>query len=101
MSGVRQVSPLPGRVERGKAMNPKAYRLPQSVLPRRYDIALDARLGVTEIHGRVVIQLELVESCAAIELHARGLRGSEATLAVQGRMLPSAATPVPDPELPL
>jgi puromycin-sensitive aminopeptidase len=74
-------------------MNPKAYRLPQTALPRAYEIALDVRLGVERFQGQVAIQLEIVEPCATIELNARGLEVAEATLALpDSRTLPCAVT---------
>jgi aminopeptidase N len=65
-------------------MNPKAYRLPTSVLPRQYDIALDARLARTEFSGRVAIQLEVVTPTSAIELHARDLQVTDAQFTTSG-----------------
>jgi puromycin-sensitive aminopeptidase len=69
-------------------MNPKAYRLPTTVLPRQYDIALDARLGSSEFHGRVAIQLAVAAPTNVIELHARDLQVTNAQLAVQDQTLP-------------
>ena len=80
-------------------MNPKAYRLPTSVLPRHYDIALEARLGSEEFGGRVAIQLEVVAPTDAIELHARDLRVTDAQLTLQGRTLPGAVTLDADREI--
>ena len=68
-------------------MNPKAYRLPTHVLPRRYDIDIDARLGREEFNGKVVIELDINESCEAIELHARDLEITDARLSVEGKEL--------------
>ncbi|HEV7127185.1 MAG TPA: M1 family metallopeptidase [Ktedonobacterales bacterium] len=68
-------------------MNPKAYRLPTHVLPRHYDIALEARLGDERFGGHVAIQLELTAPTATIELHARDLRIADAQVqfTAQGR----------------
>ncbi|HEX6123194.1 MAG TPA: M1 family metallopeptidase, partial [Ktedonobacterales bacterium] len=71
----------------GDASNPKAYRLPTSVVPRFYQIALDARLGRAEFHGQVAIQLEVLAPTSEIALHARDLRVSEAQLAMRGEPL--------------
>ncbi|MEO8286858.1 MAG: M1 family metallopeptidase [Chloroflexota bacterium] len=61
--------------------NPKAYRLPQEVRPRRYDIALDARVGRPTFTGRVKIQVSISGSRTNIELHAFDLLTlTEATL---------------------
>ncbi len=61
-------------------MNPKAYRLPTYVLPRRYDVEIEARLGSETFKGSVVIQLEVTEPRDLIELHALDLQISEARL---------------------
>jgi puromycin-sensitive aminopeptidase len=60
--------------------NPKAYRLPETVRPRLYEIALDARPGRETFHGSVTIQLEIAAPVSAIELHARDLEISNARL---------------------
>ncbi|MGO8950534.1 MAG: M1 family metallopeptidase [Ktedonobacterales bacterium] len=80
-------------------MNPKAYRLPHTVMPRHYAIEIDARVGVEELHGRVAIQLDITVPCTSIELHARDLQVTEATLAWEGRTLVGAVTLDPDREL--
>jgi puromycin-sensitive aminopeptidase len=67
--------------------NPKAYRLPTHVYPTRYDIEIDARLGRRETHGKVTIQLDIRESKDTIELHARDMKLSNATLTVGGETL--------------
>jgi puromycin-sensitive aminopeptidase len=82
----------------------KPYRLPTHVLPRRYDIQIDARLGREEFFGKVTIQLDIHEASDPvpvaiagglgdvdldlvmqeprdyIELHARELQLSDARL---------------------
>jgi puromycin-sensitive aminopeptidase len=68
-------------------MNPKAYRLPTSVFPRQYDVALDARLGRAEFSGRVAIELEALAPTSAIELHARDLQVTDAQLTTSGLLL--------------
>jgi puromycin-sensitive aminopeptidase len=80
-------------------MNPKAYRLPTSVLPRQYDIAIAARLGTEEFGGRVAIQLEVAAPTAAIELHARDLQVTDAQLTAQGQTLPGVVTLDADREI--
>jgi puromycin-sensitive aminopeptidase len=80
-------------------MNPKAYRLPTSVLPRQYDITLQAWLGGKEFEGRVAIQLEVVAPTSVIELHARDLRVTEAVLTLQDQTLPGAVTLDADREI--
>jgi puromycin-sensitive aminopeptidase len=67
--------------------NPKAYRLPTHVLPRRYDIKIDARLGRQAVYGSVTIQLEIRESRDVIELHARDMKLTDAALTIGDRTL--------------
>ncbi len=80
-------------------MNPKAYRLPTHTLPRHYDIALDARLGVEQFQGHVAIQLEIAAPTDTIELHARELRIADAALTIQDRILLGTVTLDPAREL--
>lgn len=68
-------------------LNPKAYRLPTHVLPSRYDIEIDARVGREDFHGKVSIQLDIQESRNSIELHALDLALSEARLTVGSKAL--------------
>jgi puromycin-sensitive aminopeptidase len=61
--------------------NPRAYRLPNHVLPRQYDIELDARVGRPTFTGKVTIQVDIREGSSSIELHAHELLTlKEATL---------------------
>ncbi len=60
--------------------DPKAYRLPTTVRPRHYAIALDARPGRDSFHGALTIELTLAEPTNSIELHARDLDLSNARL---------------------
>lgn len=68
-------------------MNHKAYRLPMSVLPRQYDIALNVRLGSTAFRGHVTIRLEIATPTNAIALHARALNIIDARLTLQTQTL--------------
>ncbi len=82
--------------------NPKAYRLPRTVLPRHYDLAVDARIGREELRGRVAIQVEILEPSSTIELNARAITVTDATLIREGsdgRTLAGAATVDADREL--
>jgi puromycin-sensitive aminopeptidase len=47
--------------------------LPDHVLPRRYDIELDVRVGRPTFTGKVSIQVDVRESRSSIELHANDL----------------------------
>ena len=80
-------------------MNPKAYRLPKHILPRRYDIDIDARLGREEFSGKVVIQLDIIEPCETIELHARDLEITDARLTVDGKDLKGKVEPNSESEM--
>src|SRR5215469_10667334 len=73
-------------------MNPKAYRLPHTVIPRHYSIEIDARVGREELLGNVTIQLDIMTPCSAIELHAREMRIHEATVEAGGRTLAGTVT---------
>ena len=53
--------------------NPKTYRLPKTVLPRQYDIEIDARVDRDTFIGKVTIQLEIASPTNTIELHAHEL----------------------------
>ncbi|MDQ3929615.1 MAG: M1 family metallopeptidase, partial [Chloroflexota bacterium] len=67
--------------------NPKAYRLPTSALPRRYDIEIDARLGRRETFGKVTIQLDVQESTNSVELHAVHQTLKDARLTYGGNII--------------
>ncbi len=73
-------------------MNPRAYRLPTYILPRRYDIALETGLDSPVFRGSVAITLDVREHCREIELHARDLLIAEARLQLDARTLPGAVT---------
>ena len=66
-------------------MNPKAYRLPTHVFPRRYDVRIDARLSREDVHGSVTIKLDIKESRDYIELHAVDMKLLETTLTAGGK----------------
>ncbi len=53
--------------------NPKAYRLPHTINPSRYDIELDARVGRDTFKGRVTVKIDIAEKTDTIELHAHEL----------------------------
>src|SRR5918998_5988740 len=80
-------------------MNPKAYRLPTHVLPRQYDLELDTRLSSDDFGGNVAIAVDVVEARDSIELHARDLRISRATLGADGHTLEGTVELDPDREL--
>ena len=80
-------------------MNPKAYRLPTHVLPRRYDIDIDTRLGREEFGGNVAIQVEIKEACEAIELHARDLKITSSCLKTTAKELKGKVEPNTESEM--
>ncbi len=51
--------------------DPKAYRLPTTVRPRHYEIALDARPGRETFSGSLRVQVSIAAPTNTIELHAR------------------------------
>src|SRR5215210_7806998 len=81
------------------AANPKAYRLPKHVLPRRYDIHLDARLGRDRVKGHVDIDLNIVEPGETIELHARELTIHRVKLVAGGHAIEGKAVQDADREM--
>src|SRR5579859_5545262 len=80
-------------------MNPKAYRLSTGVLPRHYDITLDARPDGEAFHGRVAITLDLTAPTDTVELHARALDITAARLTADSRDLTGTVTPDADREI--
>ena len=79
-------------------MSTSTYRLPNHVSPRRYDIKLDARLGREDFFGSVTIQVEIHEEKNTIDLHAKDLAISKASLSLDGQAHQAAITPDPDSE---
>ncbi len=79
-------------------MSASTYRLPSHASPRRYDVALDARLGREAFTGRVAIALDLHESKDSLDLHARDLELSNAVLHAEGQELPAEVTLDPENE---
>lgn len=75
----------------------RAYRLPTSVQPRRYDIHLQARIGDPTFRGTVGIDLDVLEPVRAIEIHARDITIRSARLETGGKTVD--ATPEPDAEV--
>jgi puromycin-sensitive aminopeptidase len=63
------------------AGDPKAYRLPETVKPRHYEITLDARPGRETFSGTLSAQVAIAAPTSVIELHARGLSLTHAGLA--------------------
>jgi puromycin-sensitive aminopeptidase len=79
-------------------MSNSTYRLPLHVSPRRYDIKLDAQVGREDFSGHVTIKLDLHEASDTIDLHARNLTVSNATLLIDGQSQPAMLTMDPENE---
>jgi len=77
--------------------NPKAYRLPPTVRPRHFEIALDARPGRETFSGSLAVQVSIAAPTNTIELHARDLTITNAWLASPNGQT-FAATVAPDAE---
>ena len=61
-------------------MAPDPYRLPRSVIPRRYDIELAPDLGGARFSGRVRVELEVAERVDRVVLNAAELDVESCTL---------------------
>ncbi len=80
--------------------DPKAYRLPETVRPRAYQIAIDARPGRDTFFGSVTVRVAIATPTRAIELHARDLEITNARLtSASGQTLPATVTRDPEREI--
>ena len=68
-------------------MSVPAFRLPTDVIPRRYDIALEARIGSDAFNGSMVLALDIARPSQTITLHARDLLVSDVRLECDGQVL--------------
>ena len=73
-------------------MSTSTYRLPLHVLPRRYDIELDAQVGREDFSGHVRIAIGLQQANDTIDLHARALTIIAANLFIAGQSQPATVT---------
>ena len=80
-------------------MKTKAFRLPKNVLPRRYDIKLNAQLGQDQFSGRVAITVDVLSETETIELHARNLELSDVQFNTQGEAINGEVHLEPEREL--
>jgi len=72
--------------------NEDDYRLPRTVLPRRYELRMEPDLEAATFAGEVAIAVEVVTPTAAVVLNAKELEIEEAWLTVAGaRVLGIAA----------
>ena len=79
-------------------MSASTYRLPLHVSPRRYDIQLDAQVGREDFSGHVTIGLDLHQASDTIDLHARNLTITDATLLIDGQSQPATVSVDPENE---
>lgn len=70
-------------------MDPRATRLSHDVLPRRYDVEIDARVAREDFHGKVAIVVDVAAPRRAIDLHAKGLEIPRASARAGGRLFPA------------
>ena len=77
----------------------KPYRLPSNVRPTHYEIEIDARLEKETFAGRVTIALQVGAGAPRIELHAREIDITKATLAQLGKSMDARIAPQPDIEM--
>jgi puromycin-sensitive aminopeptidase len=68
------------------------YRLPRTVVPRRYDLRLEPDLAAATFTGEVVISVEVREPVTEVFLNAAELRVSAASLESEGRRWTAAIT---------
>jgi puromycin-sensitive aminopeptidase len=61
------------------------YRLPRSIVPKRYDLVLDPDLGGGTFLGSVDIDVEVIEPVREVVLNAIELDFDQAALVVEGR----------------
>jgi puromycin-sensitive aminopeptidase len=73
-----------------------AFRLPRTVLPRRYELLIAPDLDASQYSGEVLIALEVTEATDTIVLHARGLEVALVELKQDGA--PVAATLIAEPD---
>ncbi len=71
-------------------LNP--YRLPRTVLPRRYELALTPDLHAATFDGEVDIEVDVVSATSEIVLNAKELHVDEAWVTVDGERLDATVT---------
>jgi puromycin-sensitive aminopeptidase len=80
--------------------DPKAYRLPTTVRPRHYEIALDARPGRETFSGSLRVQVSITAPTNTIELHARDFDITNARLtSASGQTFAASVTPDAEREI--
>jgi puromycin-sensitive aminopeptidase len=65
-------------------LDESAYRLPRTVLPRRYELRMEPDLDAASFSGEVAVAVEVVEPVSEIVLNAKELDIDEAWLTVAG-----------------
>lgn len=77
-------------------MHEHAYRLPHDVLPKRYDVTLEAYIHSEDFSGAVAIDLQIAQPRDTIEIHARDLQLADVRFV--GADQPLSASAEIDPE---
>ncbi len=67
----------------------KAHRLPTSVVPTAYDVDITTAPERDRFEGRVTMKLDVREATTFVEMHARELELSEATISIGGEHRPA------------
>ena len=80
-------------------MKTKAYRLPKHIVPRRYDVKLEAQLGQDQFSGRVAITVDVLTQSDTIELHARDLQLADVQFNTQGTSIQADVQLKPEIEI--
>ena len=80
-------------------MNPRAYRLPNDVVPQRYDVDLDVSLDADAYQGRVAVTLDLRAARSTVELHSRDLHLDTVHLTAGDRTWPGQVSLDPEREI--
>jgi puromycin-sensitive aminopeptidase len=74
------------------ATDESAYRLPRTVLPRRYELTIEPDLDAATFVGEEAVAVEVVEPVAEIVLNAKELEIDEAWLTVAGSRVDCTAS---------
>ena len=79
-------------------MDDHSYRLPRTVIPRRYDLRLEPDLKKATFTGSVSIAVEVQEPVKTVVLNSAQLAVSEAVLEAGGKTLPGSPELAADEE---
>ena len=73
-------------------LDESAYRLPRTVLPRRYELSIEPDLTAATFAGEEAVAVEVVEPVTEIVLNAKELEIDEAWLTIAGERIDCAVT---------